>query len=47
MKSVYLVGRQTVDDADIDRFLADPGVSWQFDTTSFDIRGQSGEDDNV
>jgi thymidylate synthase (FAD) len=30
--SVYLVGRQTVDDATIDRFLADHGVSWQTDT---------------
>src|SRR6476660_8408650 len=30
--TVYLVGRQTVDDADIDRFLADHGVSWQTDT---------------
>jgi len=25
--TVYLVGRQTVDDAEIDRFLADHGVS--------------------
>ena len=30
--SVYLVGRQTVDGAVIDRFLADHGVSWQSDT---------------
>lgn len=29
---VYLVGRQTVDDADLDRFLADHGVSWETDT---------------
>jgi thymidylate synthase (FAD) len=30
--TVYLVGRQTVDDAALDRFLADHGVSWQSDT---------------
>jgi len=30
--SVYLVGRQTVDQASIDRFLQDHGVSWQTDT---------------
>jgi thymidylate synthase (FAD) len=30
--SVYLVGRQTVDHAELDRFLADHGVSWQSDT---------------
>jgi thymidylate synthase (FAD) len=30
--TVYLVGRQTVDAAEIDRFLADHGVSWQSDT---------------
>ncbi|GIW80187.1 MAG: flavin-dependent thymidylate synthase [Gemmatales bacterium] len=30
--SVYLVGRQVVDDAALDRFLADHGVSWQTDT---------------
>jgi thymidylate synthase (FAD) len=30
--NVYLVGRQTVDDSVIDRFLADHGVSWQTDT---------------
>jgi thymidylate synthase (FAD) len=30
--SVYLVGRQTVNDAELDRFLADHGVSWQSDT---------------
>src|ERR1700733_7470417 len=30
--TVYLVGRQTVDEGVIDRFLADHGVSWQTDT---------------
>src|SRR5207249_2658274 len=30
--TVYLVGRQVVDDAAIDRFLADHGVTWQTDT---------------
>ena len=30
--AVYLVGRQTVDAAVMDRFLADHGVSWQTDT---------------
>jgi thymidylate synthase (FAD) len=30
--AVFLVGRQTVDEAEIDRFLADHGVSWQSDT---------------
>src|SRR6478672_3289739 len=30
--SVYLIGRQTVDDAELDRFLADHGVSWQSDS---------------
>src|SRR5262245_29331638 len=30
--TVYLVGRQTVNDAELDRFLADHGVSWQTDT---------------
>ena len=30
--TVYLVGRQTVDEAVIDRFLADHGVAWQTDT---------------
>jgi len=30
--TVYLVGRQTVDDTVINRFLADHGVSWQTDT---------------
>ncbi len=30
--TVYLVGRQTVDDAELERFLTDHGVSWQTDT---------------
>lgn len=30
--TVYLVGRQLIDDATLDRFLADHGVSWQSDT---------------
>jgi thymidylate synthase ThyX/5-methylcytosine-specific restriction endonuclease McrA len=30
--AVYLVGRQTVSDPELDRFLADHGVSWQTDT---------------
>jgi len=30
--SVYLVGHQTVAPAELDRFLADHGVSWQTDT---------------
>ena len=30
--TVYLVGRQVVDDAQLDRFLADHGVSWESDT---------------
>src|SRR3982750_2468394 len=30
--AVYRVGRQTVDDAELDRFLADHGVAWQTDT---------------
>ncbi len=30
--AVYLVGRQIVDPAEVDRFLADHGVSWQTDT---------------
>src|SRR6202047_1291283 len=30
--AVYLVGRQTVDDSTLDRFLADHGVSWESDT---------------
>jgi thymidylate synthase (FAD) len=30
--TVYLVGRQIVDDAALDRFLSDHGVAWQTDT---------------
>jgi thymidylate synthase (FAD) len=30
--TVYLVGRQTVDPEELDRFLADHGVAWQTDT---------------
>src|SRR3954447_6783400 len=30
--AVYLVGRQTVEDSEIGRFLADHGVAWQTDT---------------
>jgi thymidylate synthase (FAD) len=30
--AVYLVGRQTVSTAELDRFLADHGVAWQTDT---------------
>jgi thymidylate synthase (FAD) len=30
--TVYLVGRQTLGEAEIDRFLADHGVAWQSDT---------------
>lgn len=30
--SVYVLGRQTTDAAELDRFLADHGVSWQTDT---------------
>ncbi len=30
--SVYVLGRQTVDDAELDRFLADHGVSWETDS---------------
>src|ERR1700757_4901795 len=30
--TVYLVGRQTIDDAGLDRFLRDHGVSWETDT---------------
>ncbi|HYT93896.1 MAG TPA: FAD-dependent thymidylate synthase, partial [Gemmataceae bacterium] len=30
--TVYLVGRQVVDQAEVDRFLADHGVAWQTDT---------------
>jgi len=30
--AVYLMGRQTVNDADLDRFLSDHGVTWESDT---------------
>ena len=30
--TVYVVGRQTVNDAELDRFLKDHGVAWQTDT---------------
>src|SRR3954466_6232860 len=30
--TVYLIGRQTVDGTELDRFLADHGVSWQSDS---------------
>src|ERR1700716_1801180 len=30
--TVYLVGRQVVDDVQVDQFLADHGVSWETDT---------------
>src|ERR1700722_20228935 len=30
--TVYVLGRQTVNDAELDRFLADHGVTWQTDT---------------
>src|SRR5256886_370766 len=30
--TVYLVGRQVIDSRELDRFLADHGVSWQTDT---------------
>ncbi|MCI0458153.1 MAG: FAD-dependent thymidylate synthase [Gemmataceae bacterium] len=30
--TVYLVGRQTVDEGELDRFLADHGVTWQTDS---------------
>ena len=30
--AVYLVGRQTIGDSELDRFLHDHGVSWQSDT---------------
>ena len=30
--TVYLLGRQTVDSAELDRFLSDHGVRWQTDT---------------
>lgn len=30
--TVYVLGRQTIDDAELERFLTDHGVSWQTDT---------------
>src|SRR5688572_22071898 len=30
--TVYVLGRQTMDDAELDRFLTDHGVSWQTDS---------------
>src|SRR4051794_31914785 len=30
--SVFLVGKQTINDAELDRFLHEHGVSWQSDT---------------
>jgi thymidylate synthase (FAD) len=36
--AVYLVGRQNVDQEEVDRFLADHGVSWQTDT---EVGGQA------
>src|SRR5437870_6957196 len=30
--AVYLLGKQVVNDAELDRFLSDHGVSWQTDT---------------
>src|SRR5215204_4658394 len=30
--AVYVLGRQTIDDAELDRFLADHGVSWESDS---------------
>ena len=30
---VYVVGRQTIEDAELARFLADHGVSWQSDSS--------------
>src|SRR5262245_22928636 len=30
--TVYLTGRQTINDAELDRFLADHGVTWESDT---------------
>lgn len=29
---VYVLGRQLVDDAELDRFLTDHGVSWESDS---------------
>lgn len=31
--TVYVLGRQTIDDAELTRFLGDHGVSWQSDST--------------
>jgi thymidylate synthase (FAD) len=36
--TVYLVGKQVVDDAELERFLADHGVRWQTDT---DVAGEA------
>ncbi len=30
--TIYLLGRQETNDEEVDRFLADHGVSWQTDT---------------
>ena len=30
--TVYVLGRQVVNDAELERFLSDHGVSWQTDT---------------
>ena len=30
--SVYLIGKQIISDAELDRFLADHGVSWESDS---------------
>src|SRR5580692_4926642 len=30
--SVYLIGRQTIDDSALDKFLSDHGVSWESDS---------------
>src|SRR5204862_5351366 len=30
--TIYVLGRQTVDDRELDRFLADHGVAWQTDS---------------
>ena len=30
--TIYLLGRQTIDDAELDRFLGDHGVAWESDT---------------
>ena len=31
--SVYIVGKQVIGDAELDRFLADHGVSWESDSS--------------